>query len=177
MTTPQPLPMIDASAVAQRMLTGIVDHFDAQGWDLPDRRYVAAGSPTIIAADDEHLAVCLAAMHSGVTPRSLNATGGVQGRGARSVHTPRADFGVRLMRCVSTIDDSGEPPSADELHADGVRLLTDPGRLLTALYTWLNNDFQAYNPSPMTVLGDVDVIGPMGGLAGHTVKVTIGPVQ
>ena len=28
--------MIDAAAVAQRMLAGLVAHFTAQGWDLPE---------------------------------------------------------------------------------------------------------------------------------------------
>jgi hypothetical protein len=175
-TTVVPLPQIDAAGVAQRMLAGVVAFFDAQGWDLPERRYIAAGSPTILAADDEHIAVGLAAMHSGITPRSLNQTG-APSRGARSVHVPRADFTVRVMRCVATIDDDGQPPDPDELTADGLRLLADPGRLLTALFGWQDTDATLRAVNPAVVVGDVDVIGPMGGLAGHAVKVTVGPVQ
>lgn len=171
-----PPPMIDAAAVAQRMLTAVEGYFDAHSWDLPERRYLAAGSPTILAADDEHLAVALSAMHSGITPRSLNQTG-VPSRGARSMHVPRADFKVRLMRCVSTIDDSGQPPTPDELTTDGLRLLADPGRLLTALFDWQNHDTQPVFTNPEVVIGDVEVVGPMGGLAGHMVTVIIGPVQ
>lgn len=175
-TTIVPLPMIDAAAVAQRMLTAIVDYFDDRSWDLPERRYLAAGSPNVLAADDEHLAVTLAAMYSGITPRSLNQTG-VPSRGARSMHVPRADFKVRLMRCVATIDDSGEPPTPDQLTADGLRLLADPGRLMTALFAWQDHDTQPVFTNPEVVIGDAEVIGPMGGLAGHMVTVTMGPVQ
>lgn len=175
-TTAVPLPMIDAAAVAQRMLTAVEAYFDGQGWDLPERRYLAAGQPNILAADDEHLAVALSAMHSGITPRSLNQTG-VPSKGSRSMHVPRADLKVRLMRCIATIDDSGEPPAPAELTADGLRLLADPGRLLTALFDWQLHDTQPINTNPEVIIGDVEVVGPMGGLAGHMVSVTIGPVQ
>jgi hypothetical protein len=175
-TTVTPLPQIDAAAVAQRMLNAVVGYFTAQDWDLPERQYLAAGSPTILAADDEHLAIGLAAMHSGITPRSLNSSG-APSKGARSIHVPRADFKVRLMRCVATIDDSGQPPEPEELTADGLRLLADPGRLLTALFHWHDTDAEFTNTNPQVVVGDVDVIGPMGGLAGHAVSVTVGPVQ
>lgn len=168
-----PLPEIDVVAVATRMLTSISAYFDDRGWDLPARRYVAAGLPTMIADDDEHLAVCLSSLASGVTPRSLNATSGVQAKGAQSVHIPRANFGVRVIRCIT----GDVAPPVEDLQADGLRLLADPGHLLTALFHWQNNDAQPYNLNPIVVLGDVEPFGPMGGVAGHIVKVTIAPVQ
>jgi len=167
--------MIDVAAVAQRMLTGIIAHFDAQGWDLPQRRYVAAGSPTILAADDEHLAVALASMQSG-TGGGTAAVGNLS-RAAGTQGPPRATVTARLMRCVSTIDDTGEPPTAGELHADGVRLLADPGRLLDALFAWRRAELEAMNPNPLVEIGTVEVIGPMGGLAGHAVPIVMSPVQ
>lgn len=167
--------MIDVAGVAQRMLTALENHFDAQGWDLPERRYVAAGSPNIIAADDEHLAVALSQIAS-----STGGTAGVTGylsRAAGATGPPRATLTARLMRCVSTIDDSGEPPTVAELHADGVRLLADPGRLLTALFKWRETEVHPLNPNAIVDIGNVEVIGPMGGLAGHAVPIQISPVQ
>ena len=167
--------MIDAAAVGQRILSTIEATFDAQGWDLPARRYLSAGSPNILAVDDEHLAVALSAMHSGVTPRSLNSTG-VTSRGVKSIHVPRADFGVRLMRCVATVDDNLQAPTTAQLNADGLKLLTDPGRLLTALFEVADTD-EMMKIGAILIVGDVQVIGPMGGLAGHTATLTVGPVQ
>lgn len=167
--------MIDVSAVAQRMLTAIEAHFDAQSWDLPERRYLAAGSPNILAADDEHLAVALSAMAAGTT--GVAGSVGQLSRAAGAQGPPRATITARLMRCVSTIDDSGEPPTAVELHADGLRLLADPGRLLTALFAWRLSELEAFNPNPTVEIGNVEVIGPMGGLAGHAVPIVISPVQ
>jgi hypothetical protein len=168
-----PLPEIDVAAVANRMLTAIVDYFTTRDWDLPERRYIAAGLPTMIADDDEHLAVCLSSMSSGVSQRATTSISGVQARGARSMHVPRANFGVRVIRCIS----SDVSPSAEELQADGERVLADPGRLLTALFHWVDTDNAAYATNPMTTIGDVEPFGPMGGVAGHIIKVVVGPVQ
>lgn len=170
--------MIDVAAVAQRMLSFVEGYFAEQGWDLPERRYIAAGSPSILAADDEHLAVALSAMHSGVTPRSLNQTG-TPSHGARSMHVPRADFKLRLMRCVSVVDSRGYVPTASALNDDGLRLMADPGRLITALFAWQGAAASppGIDTNPQVVIGDVEVIGPLGGLAGHAVQLTIGPVQ
>jgi len=166
--------MIDVSGVAQRMLAAITAHFTANDWDLPERRYVAAGSPNILAADDEHLAVALSSMTSGA---GAHQAFGTLSRAAGTQGPPRATITARLMRCVPVIDDSGEPPDAAELNEAGVRLLRDPGRLIDALYTWRQTELQALNPNPQVEIGNVEVIGPMGGLAGHAVPVTISPVQ
>lgn len=169
----EPLPQIDVAGVATRMLAGISDFFDDQGWDLPERRYVAAGLPTMIADDDEHLAVCLQSLSSGVSQRATTSVSGVQARGARSMHVPRANFGVRIIRCIS----SDTAPATAELHDDGLRVLADPGRLLTALFHWVDTDNHPYTVNPMVTIGDVEPFGPMGGVAGHIVRVVFGPVQ
>jgi hypothetical protein len=169
--------MIDVSAVAQRMLTAVVAHFDANAWDLPERRYLAAGSPNILAADDEHLAVALDGIASGATGVTGNRGFGTLSRAAGTQHPPRATLAARLMRCVPTIDDSGEPPTAVELHEAGERLLLDPGRLLDALFVWRETELAPLNPNPQVDIGNVEVIGPMGGVAGYKVPITISPVQ
>jgi hypothetical protein len=163
--------MIDVSAVAQRMLTGIVTHFDARGWDLPERCYLAPGSPNALADDGEHLVVALESLGTG----AAGATGGagILSRAAGSQGPPKATFAARLIRCI----DPSAVPETESIHEDGLRLLRDPGRLLDALYVWRQTELEALNPNPMVDIGQVDVIGPMGGLAGHMAKVTICPVQ
>lgn len=168
--------MINCAAVAGRMLTAIEDYFDSQGWDLPERRYVAAGSHRSIAADDEHIAICLSQMQPGLSD-SGQRSGGYLSRGAGAVGPPRAEFAIRIMRCVSMVDDAGDPPTAAELHDDGMRLLLDPGRLMTALFNWRENEVRPDNPNAQVTIGSCEVIGPLGGLAGHSIEIVIGPVQ
>lgn len=168
--------MINCAAVAERLLAAIESHFAEQGWDLPARRYVAAGSYRLIAADDEHLAVCLAAMQPGISDQGGRA-GAYLSRASGAVGPPRAEYAVRIMRCVSTVDDVGDVPSAAELNDDGLRLLLDPGRLMTAMFAWRETELRADNPNPNVTIGNCEPIGPLGGLAGHSVMMTIGPVQ
>lgn len=162
---------IDASALAQRMLAGVVAHFEAQDWELPERCYVAPGSPNVIADDGEHLVIALESLGTGAATAS--GGGGMLSRAAGAQGPPKAVFGARLMRCI----DPDVAPETASIHADGVRLLLDPGRLLDALFTWRESELHPLNPNPMVDIGQVGVIGPMGGLAGHMAKVTISPVQ
>ena len=168
--------MIDALGPAQRMLDFVVAYFDTNGWDLPPRRYLTAGSPMVAAADDAHLLVGLDRMLPGASDATSRG-GAALSRAAGSVIVPRADYVIRLMRCIAGVTDDGDIPSAPVLNADGQRLLRDPGRLLTAVMWWRETELEALNPNPNVTIGQVDVLGPMGGLAGHAVRVTIGPVQ
>lgn len=158
------------------MLTAIEDRFDSQGWDLPERRYVAAGSHRSIAADDEHLAICLSQMIPGLSDASQRG-GGYLSRGAGAVGPPRAEFAIRIMRCIATVDSVGDVPSAAELHDDGMRLLLDPGRIMDALFVWRESEIRPDNPNAQVTIGSCEVIGPLGGLAGHSIEIVIGPVQ
>lgn len=167
---------INCAAVAGRMLSAVVAHFTTKGWDLPERRYVAAGSHRLVAADDEHLAVCLVQMQPGISETAGRSTSYLS-RAAGAVGPPRAEFALRLMRCIATLDDAGDPPTAAELHDDGMRMLLDPGRLMTALFVWRETELRVDNPNPNVTIGSCEVIGPLGGMSGHSVSITIGPVQ
>ncbi|MDN5919086.1 MAG: hypothetical protein L0I76_28995 [Pseudonocardia sp.] len=164
--------MIDVAAPAVRILDAVVAHFEDRGWELPARRYVAVGAQHAIAVDDEHLIVSLVQMTPGASDTTARG-GGYPARGASATMMPRATYMIRLMRCVATVDDDGHPPPAATLHADGLRLLADPGRLLDSVYAWAEAE-----PHNATVtLGQVDPEGPEGGLAGHMLAVTLAPVQ
>lgn len=164
--------MIDVAAPAQRLLDAVVDHFADHDWDLPPRRYIAAGQQAGIAADDEHLAVALATVQRGASENSRGG-GSSPAYGAGAAPLVRAEYLLRLMRCVAVVDDDGTPPTAQQIHADGLRLLEDPGHLLAALYAWGEAE-----PHNATVnFGPIEPVGPEGGLAGHLVRVTLAPVQ
>lgn len=164
--------MIDVAAPARRLLDAVVDHFADHDWDLPARRYIAAGQQAGIAADTEHLAVALATVQRGASENSRGG-GGSPAHGAGAAPLVRAEYLLRLMRCVAVVDDDGTPPTAQQIHADGLRLLEDPGHMLAALYAWAEAE-----PHNATVnFGPIEPVGPEGGLAGHLVRVALAPVQ
>lgn len=167
--------MIDAAAVAERCLTALVAEHQANDWPLPRECYVAGGSPNEVAVDGEHLAVMLDGLVPGATDASSRA-GAIQSRGFRGMGIPRATLVVRLMRCVPVVNDRGRHPSVQEKHESGLALLGDVGRVYTALVRWRDAENGSSFNGPVTV-GQVESIGPGGGLAGHLWFVTVAPVS
>jgi hypothetical protein len=167
---------IDVAAVLERCLDAVVDHHAAQGWPLPRDRYVAAGSPNEVAVDGEHLAVMLDGLTPGANAGSQRSAV-AQSRVVGAVIIPRATLVLRLMRCVPTVDDQGHPPSVAALHAAGLDLAADVGRVLAALYAWRQTETVPASRNAQVELGQVEAIGPGGGLAGHLFFFTISPVQ
>lgn len=164
--------MIDVAAPAERILDAVIAHHDQHRWDLPAARYIAAGQVQALAADGEHLAVAFVALHRGASANSRGFAGS-PARGAGAAPLVRAEYGLRLLRCVAVVDDEGHAPPVEQIHADGLRLLADPGRILDALYAWA-----AAEPHNLTVdFGPIEPVGPEGGLAGHLIRVTLSPVQ
>lgn len=167
---------MDSQAPAQRMLDAVVGYFTDQGWDLPPRQYLSAGSPMAAAADDAHLLVGLDRILPG--PSDVSARGGaLLSRGLGAVAVARAVYMVRLMWCVTGLSDDADIPSAATLSADGARLMRDPGRLLTALIAWRENEPLLESSNGLVTIGQVDTLGPAGYLAGCAATVTISPVQ
>lgn len=167
---------MDSQAPAQRMLDAVVAYFTTQGWDLPPRCYLTAGDPMAAAADDAHLLVGLDRILPGAS--DVTARGGaLLSKGLGSVNMNRAVYLVRLMWCIAVPSDDGDIPSAATLNADGVRLLRDPGRLLTALIDWRENEPLTASGNGLVTIGQVDTLGPGGGMAGCTATVTISPIQ
>lgn len=163
--------MIDVAAPAERILDAVIAHHTAHGWDLPAARYIAAGQVQALAADGEHLAIAFSTLQRGAAATSRGPAS--PGKGAGASPLVRADFMLRLLRCVAVVDDEGHAPPVAQIHADGLRLLQDPGRILDALYAWAETE-----PHNLTVdFGPVEPVGPEGGLAGHLCRVTLSPVQ
>lgn len=167
---------MDSQAPAQRMLDGVVGYFTDQGWDLPPRRYLSAGSPMAAAADDAHLLVGLDRILPGSSDVS-NRAGALLSKGLGAVAVARAVYMVRLMWCVTGLSDEADIPTAAALNADGARLMRDPGRLLTALIAWRENESLLESHNGLVTIGQVDTLGPAGYLAGCAATVTLSPVQ
>lgn len=164
--------MIDVVAPARRLLDHTIAHFEGRGWDLPERRYLAAGAQHSIAVDDEHLMVSLIQINPGPSDAGGTA-GGAPSTGIAAFIPPRASLMLRLMRCVPTVDGKGRAPAVEKLHEAGARLLADPGRLLDAVASWLAAEPMQKNAT----WGQVDPQGPEGGYAGHIVTVTLSTIQ
>lgn len=69
-------------------------------------------------------------------------------------------LGVSLVRCVSTVNDQGQPPSPWEMDHDGETLMRDMGQIAKAL--------QCFKPENAlsSYLGEWAPAGPLGGCAG-----------
>lgn len=174
MTAPTPS-HINLAALARRCLDAVVAHHDEHGWHLPERRYLAAGEPNAIAADDEHLAVMLEGMQPGSSQQAQRGQV-VQSRGARAQLLPRATLVVRLMRCIPVGDEYGAP-DADVIDESGMELFTDVGRVLSSLYAWAGSENSGPMLNGQVSFGQVMSLGPSGGIAGWMFPVDVSPVQ
>ena len=173
MSAPPAPSHINLGALARRCLDAVVAHHDEHGWHLPERRYLAAGEPTAVAADDEHLAVMVEKMLPGVSPNSQRQT--VQSKGAGAVLLPRVTLVIRLMRCIPVADEHGAPP-AEEIDEGSTALFTDVGRVLSSLYAWCRSEDGPMLNAQVS-FGEVMSLGPAGGYAGFMYPLEVGPVQ
>lgn len=163
--------MIDVAAPAQRLLDAVIAFYDDHDWDLPARRYLAPGQQQGVAVDDEHLCVAVAGLYRGASDQARQVQSPAHGAGASTL--VRADLLLRLMRCVAVVDDDGRAPPAHQITADALAVWADAGQLMAAVIAWAEAE-----PHNATVsLGPVTPHGPDGGFAGHSIRVTLAPVQ
>lgn len=163
--------MIDVAAPAQRLLAAVAAHYESHDWDLPARRYLAPGQQAGVAVDDEHLCVALVQLRRTAAEGSRQSPS--PGKGVGAAMLASATYMLRLMRCVATVDDEGHPPTAAQVTADALAVWADAGQLMDAVYAWA-----AAEPHNLTVdPGPVEPHGPEGGFAGHSIRITLAPVQ
>lgn len=75
-----------------------------------------------------------------------------------------ATLGVGVVRCAHTLDDQGNPPTADQMTGDTNRLIDDMDDIMSGIqtnYDWHNK------------LGTYTSVGPDGGCAGGEWTVTV----
>lgn len=109
-----------ATLTAKALQAAIVDYYEANGLELPARRYIAVGLP---AYDCELFAVSIDRIfaHSGdiniETPVATAAHPGLLMRAGT--------FSCTLVRCVPAPDDNGNPPPAEAEEAAALAVYAD----------------------------------------------------
>jgi hypothetical protein len=104
---------------------------------------------------------------------SLVPSGGPISERGRNLTTPcgvlmwTATLGVGVVRCVTSLDSQGNPPTAAELTADTVQMTADLADLAAALQCCL-----AEQVNKLTMVR-WDPLGPDGGCAGGEWQVTV----
>ncbi|MEV1294437.1 hypothetical protein [Pseudonocardia sp. NPDC049635] len=156
---------INPARPAAALMAAVVAAYADAGVPIPQRQYLAPGP--LAAWDGEHVAVTLAQTLPG-TADNTNRPGAYPGRGVGSVALPRATYDARVLRCVPTLDSSGDPPSVEELTACTELLLADLGVLLDASYRWAAKQ----PPGIVVTVGQATPLGPEGALAGYAVHCT-----
>lgn len=159
---------IELLSFAQGALAAVQAFFAANGVALPERQYIAAGSPQSVAWDCEQLVVILAEVGWG---RSKDATQLSPSFGKQaSVNAMRhATFAFQLVRCVPVITDGAEAPqlpSVQDIQDAGEQSLVDAGLLSQALVNFVSFPNATVPAGCNVQAGAVSPIGPEGGLVG-----------
>ena len=161
---------INPGPLAARLMATVLATYEKAGVELPERQYLAPGP--LAAWDGPHLAVTLTGTLPGTSDTSARP-GGLPGKGVGSMSIPRATYDARVLRCIPTLDDDGNAPTAEELTEATETLLRDLGLLLDAAYAWAAKE----NPNVTVTVGQATPLGPEGQLAGYAVHCTASPIQ
>lgn len=160
---------LDVHRIGKSLFDAVVDHFAArsqpQYQDLPARRYIATGDASSIAWDCEQFTVSLEGIGAGPS-QDAPAPARRPGTGVSVSSARHAIFMCSLVRCVPTMDDSGNFPPVAALATSGELFLRDAGLLSQAVVEWASQMRRQLGPSSEIVLGDVLPVGPEGIHAG-----------
>lgn len=160
---------LDLPTMAQLTLTGVIEHFDTAGVELPEHRYIAGGEPRQIAWDCPSVIVSCGGVLWGQGPGTGSATARRTGNpvavGARYVV-----IAVQIIRCVPVTD--GDPPGCPELTRSGLEILRDGGLLSQALIRLCIKD-GVFHRFGTAIAGAVEFLGPEGGFAAAEGNLTV----
>lgn len=158
----------DLAGTAQQILAKFTAQLETQGLNLPARRYV---SPTPVPVwDGEQFTVALAGVGQGEPGIGVAQSFG----GPRAIHF-FAQFSVSIVREVSVLQTSQESigiPPADVMNKDGIQSLTDAAALIEAA-TVLYDDYSLTGPGESFEIGQVQPLGPDGGLAAQRLLISL----
>lgn len=158
---------------ANAILTNLAAALEAEGIDVPDRRYVHVGQ----AAHDFAGARCVEAFIVSWIG-TLQGLVGAQGQAAIRCAMPLThQFQILLLRCVPTLKDTGATymaPSAAELQASGEEVQTDAMTLgATIVDLVLDGAFVNSLVEDIVSIDSVVAIGPLGGVGGSLVNLSV----
>jgi hypothetical protein len=156
---------------ASGLLFALVDYFAAAGVALPERRYVAPGTPGLIAWDCEQVVISLSQVGLGAAEDYAMRT--PQMGSPAGLLVRYASWSIQLVRCTPTQDDEGNPPPAEDIAAAGLASLVDVG-LLSQFVTNTGENPPFWADGPGNVRGGAVVpIGPAGNYHGYEATVTL----
>lgn len=142
--------------IAQDLLEAVVDVYATAGVSLPDRQVVVEGLP---AWDCESVMVSLRRVFRGL-PNIQSAQQTLLCAGVRT-----AEYHISIIRCASTPDDDGNPPTPTTIQGFSKPILTDAWVLVSGLQTAaLDGDLGIACDS--ILIGDLAVVGPEGAFGG-----------
>lgn len=151
--------------IAEAILASVVAHFDAApGIELPTRRFIAPGSPRMIAWDCDGVAVTHSSIALGQAP-GVNAGPYRTGSPAVGMALRSATFTVQIVMCVPEPKDPTKPVPVADLTKAGLQLMRAAGLLSQALADLGHPVRQAIGGGGSITAGAVEVLGPLGGLA------------
>ena len=150
--------------VATDILECTAARLTAYGIDVPTRQYVHMGEVALDCCDPGQLVVTVS-----------NLTHAMPGAGEEIAvcSPPRSvTFDVWLNRCVPTLDDNGDPPTAAELDDSAETLLTDLWTLAYVL--WDGYKDGCWGGGCASVLfGPITPYGPEGACGGVHASITL----
>ena len=121
------LPVDALSDLAGKALAAVVDHWPAEATPLPaDVQYVSAGTAVWDCESVVVMANSTLGTDSDVALEQIVQMG--MGYALRA-----ADLSVLILRCVPVEDDSGNPPTADQIQAADDVILVDSIAVMNAL--------------------------------------------
>lgn len=172
--------------IADMILQQIVRTFARAEVALPERRYVAAGTPRDVAWDCEQLTVALSGIGWG--PASDRSVGSRQpGSEVSALAMRHAVYAISLVRPYPVWDPEQDPherefPPAEQLHERGLAHLRDSGLLsqsLVSLCSTVQDDPAVKHlrgmggPYGLVLPGLVESIGPSGGFVSVETSLTV----
>lgn len=148
---------MDLYATATKLLDLVSQQLTTNGVVLPDRVYVAPGVD--LAFDCEQLTVHLSRIISNFpgqdTPYPTIT---------HKILRRSAEYFITLVRCVPTMNDSGDPPPVDQMNAASTVIMTDMNELRKALENIEHQHLLMPVNVPVSI-GPAITIGPLGGFA------------
>lgn len=159
---------VDVAGLAQAVFDAVVAHYAASTVELPDRRIIAPGDIRAVAWDCPSLIVAFSGLRWGGGPGTNSATALPTGR-PLSMGLRHAVITVQIVRAISDNEDT--PAAAAVVTAEGLALVRDAGLLSQALVDLVGGGVM--RRAGTAIAGDVDPLGPLGGIAGVEGTLTV----
>lgn len=153
--------------LARDMVDAIAAYYDGNDIALPHPRFVTTGT---VVADCELLAVSVERIYPHAGDAMVDSATAVRAHPGHSMRGLVA--AVTVLRCVPSLDGSGQPPPAEDIEAGAALVLEDAQHVWNALHA-------AHKAGVLTSCNSLgwsgwDSYGPEGGMAGGTLVVRAG---